>query len=205
MESSSELRRLKAQLRRQAEAARARQPDKDELSRAICRRFAALPEYFAAATVMLYVHVRNEVRTQEFIQAVLAQGKGVVVPYCVGNELGLFRLESLDELAPSTFGLLEPRPQLRALPEKRVEAREVDLIMVPGVAFDRDGGRLGHGKGFYDRLLGRARRDALLVGVAFECQLFPDVPMGEHDVYMDRVVTEAAAYPGRRRTANPAS
>ncbi|MCR4412356.1 MAG: 5-formyltetrahydrofolate cyclo-ligase [Thermoguttaceae bacterium] len=194
MDPIAELRRQKAAIRQQAEAARAKQPNKDQLSRAICRRFADLAEFAAAPTVMLYVDIRHEVRTREFIRSTLALGKRVVVPYCDGDELSLFHLHSLDELVPSVFGLLEPPAELRALPARRIDIVEVDLVMVPGVAFDRRGGRLGHGKGYYDRLLRRARRDTLRVGVAFECQVFPAVPMDEHDVPMDRLVTEAAVY-----------
>jgi 5-formyltetrahydrofolate cyclo-ligase len=71
--------------------------------------------------------------------------------------------------------------------------------MVPGVAFDREGGRTGHGKGYYDKLLQHARPDAPLVALAFECQLFPEIPMQPHDIFMDAVVTEEAVYPGRGR------
>ncbi len=189
------------QIRTQAHAARDAQPDKDELSRVICERFAALPEYAAATTVMLYVHIRSEVRTQFFLPAAIAAGKRVVVPYCAGEDLGLFRLESLNELAPGTFGILEPRRELRDAPHKAVQPHGLDLVMVPGVTFDRRGGRLGHGKGFYDRLLTKLRADALLVGVAFECQVFAEIPMLPSDVFMDRVITEKAVYPGRGRSA----
>ena len=86
--------------------------------------------------------------------------KRVVVPYCVGRRLELFRLTDMDELAEGTFTILEPRPELRERPERRVDVAEVDLVVVPGVAFDARGGRLGHGQGYYDRLLdARAARD----------------------------------------------
>lgn len=194
-------RAVKQELRKHVELARQAQTDKDSLSRAICDRFAALPEYSAAGTVMLYIGVRSEVRTLPLLSAAVAQGKRAVVPYCVGNELELFLLESLDELMPGIYGIPEPRPELRALPGKRVAVDRIDLVMVPGVAFDRRGGRLGHGKGYYDRFLPRLRSDALAIGVAFECQLVPEVPMLPGDVFIDRVLTEKAVYPGRGRSA----
>ena len=80
-----------------------------------------------------------------------------------------------------------------------VQPDELDVIMVPGVAFDRRGGRTGHGKGYYDKLLEHARRDTPLVALAFECQLFPEIPVQPHDVFMDMVITESAVYPGRGR------
>jgi 5-formyltetrahydrofolate cyclo-ligase len=108
-------------------------------------------------------------------------------------------LQNVKELAVGGFGILEPRPELRGDLAKQVKPVELDLVMVPGLAFDHRGGRLGHGKGYYDRLLDRVRRDAAVVAVAFECQVFPEIPMLEFDVFMDKVITERAIYEGRGR------
>jgi len=194
---------LKAALRAQAQAARRALADKDDLSRLIWERFFSLPDYLSARTVMAYLNLPSEVRTQPYVWAVQEQGRQVVVPYCEGDELGLFRLDSMHELAAGTLGILEPRIELRARAERRVEVAQLDLILVPGVAFDRRGGRLGHGKGYYDRLLRRARRDTPLVGLAFECQLVPAVPMLPHDVPVDKLVTEEAVYVNPRRRGQP--
>jgi 5-formyltetrahydrofolate cyclo-ligase len=190
---------LKKSIREQAHAARNALPNKDELSGLICERLAALPEYARANTVMYYVDVRSEVRTRHYLPAALTQGKRIVVPYCVNGELELFHLQNMDELALGMYKILEPKAELRALAGKRVEAGELDLVIVPGVAFDRDGGRTGHGFGYYDKLLNRARPDAPLIALAFECQLFPRIPMQPHDVFMDKVVTETAVYTGKGR------
>jgi 5-formyltetrahydrofolate cyclo-ligase len=201
VEHTDAVRRFKEQIRRQAEANRRAQPDKDALSRAVAERLAALPEFAAARTVLGYVSFGDEVRTRELLAEIRRQGKRAVIPYCAADELELFHLGDMDELTPGTLGILEPRPALRDRPGKRIDVAEVDLAIVPGVAFDRRGGRLGHGRAFFDRLLVRARPDAQLVAVAFECQLFPEVPMAAHDVFMDKIVTETAVYqgPGRRR------
>jgi 5-formyltetrahydrofolate cyclo-ligase len=189
----------KKEIREQAHANRKEQPNKEELSRAICERFVALPEYAAAKTVMFYVDVRTEVRTREYLPQVLGCGKRIVVPYCVDGELELFLLDSMDELAVGMYKILEPKAELRSLPEKRVDVKELDLIMVPGVAFDRTGARMGHGFGYYDKLLEHARPDAPLVALAFECQLFPEIPTAPHDIFMDKIITERAIYPGKGR------
>lgn len=190
---------LKQQIREQAHANRNAQAEKDEVSRTIVARFMNLPEYAAANTVMFYVDVRSEVRTRNDLANALETGKRIVVPYCVDGELELFHLESMDELSLGMYRILEPRTELRSVPEKRVSVEELDLIMVPGVAFDRRGGRTGHGKGYYDKLLEHARIDTPLVALAFECQLFPEIPMQSHDIYMDKVVTEDATYEGLGR------
>jgi 5-formyltetrahydrofolate cyclo-ligase len=129
----------------------------------------------------------------------LQSGKRIVVPYCVDKELELFLLKDMNELAIGMYKILEPNNELRELAAKRVDVKELDLIMVPGVAFDRRGARMGHGFGYYDKLLEHARADAPLVALAFECQLFPEIPTQSHDVYMDKIVTEQAIYPGKGR------
>lgn len=190
----------KQQIREQAHAARRALENKDELSRLITDRVLQLPEYSRAKTVMFYIDVRAEVRTRHALPAALASGKTIVVPWCNEHgELELFRLNSMDELELGMYRILEPRAELRLLPERQIAPHELDLILVPGVAFDRRGGRTGHGKGYYDKLLQHARHDAPLVALAFECQLFPEIPMQGHDIFMDKVVTEEAVYEGRGR------
>lgn len=188
----------KAEFRALAAARRRDVPDNDEASRRIAARLFDLPEFGGAETVMLYLDVRDEVRTRWLLPQLFDQGKTVVVPFCQGRELNLFRLEGLDELETGAFGILEPRLGLRSLPEKLATAEQLDAVVVPGVAFDRRGARLGYGRGFYDRLLPRVRPDVALIGLAFECQMFAELPAAEHDVFMDRVITEAAVYDGRR-------
>jgi 5-formyltetrahydrofolate cyclo-ligase len=193
-DSPAAIHELKRRVRREAHAARDRQPDKESVSRIIAGRCVALPEYQSAATVLLYLDARSEVRTGALLSELEARGRQIVVPYCVGDDLGLFHLENLEELAAGTYGILEPRPELRGALPKEVPADRLDLVIVPGVAFDRRGGRMGHGKGYYDRLLRRVRGDAVFVALAYECQMFPRIPMLPHDAAMDIVVTEAAVY-----------
>lgn len=197
---SPSLAEQKAALREEAHARRRAQAEKDSLSRQIMARFFELPAWQAARVVMLYLDVRAEVRTRHDLPAALASGKKIVVPWCNDQgELELFHLESLDELAIGMYKILEPKPELRQLPHKQVAVEELDLIMVPGVAFDRSGARMGHGKGYYDKLLEHARPDTPLAALAFECQLFPEIPVQAHDIYMDQIITESAVYQGRGR------
>lgn len=195
----SDLQALKKQIREQAHENRKNQEDKDGLSRSIVATFMQLPEYAAAKTVMFYVDVRTEVRTRHDLQNALDSGKRIVVPYCVEGELELFLLESMDELEVGMYKILEPKAELRTVPAKKIDVAELDLIMVPGVAFDARGGRTGHGFGYYDKLLENAKPETPLVALAFECQMFPEIPMQDHDIFMDKIITEAKVYPGRGR------
>jgi len=199
MSTSAQLSELKTKIREQAHAARKDQLNKDEVSQVIVDRVMQLPEYQNAKTVMFYVDVRTEVRTRQALPAALASGKRIVIPYCVDGELELFHLESMDELELGMYRILEPKAELRSVLAKKTPVEELDLILVPGVAFDRRGGRTGHGKGYYDKLLEHALSTTPLVALSFECQLFPEIPMQHHDIFMDKVVTEAAVYEGLGR------
>ena len=184
----------KHHLRAAAHLRRLHQQNGDFFSAAIFDRLATLPQYAAAETILCYVSFSTEVSTRAFFPRMWADGKRVVVPYCQARHLELFRMDSLANLAPGTLGILEPKPELRGEDRRRAAVEEIDLFVIPGLAFDRQGGRLGYGKGYFDRLLQAAREDALLAAVAFECQLYDSVPMLPYDVRVDAVVTEAGVY-----------
>jgi len=194
----------KSAMRRQAYDARAAQPDKDAVSAIICEKFVTLPEYERAHAVMWYLDCRSETRTRAAIPAALESGKKIVVPYCTvdedgANKLGLWYLESMDELIIGKWNILEPPKERWGEPGKEIEPEELDLVMVPGVGFDRRGGRMGNGQGYYDRLLIRIRPDAPLVAICYESQLFDEILVGPHDIFMDKVITEKAIYDGKGR------
>ncbi len=200
-ESAMDPGELKQFIRKQAHENRRNQEDKDGLSATIIRKFMELPEFQQAGTVMYYVDVRAEVRTRFALPDALATGKRIIVPWCNDDgELELFLLESMDELELGMYSILEPKQELRRLPEKVVQPQDIDLIMVPGVAFDERGGRTGHGKGYYDKLLEHARPDCPLVALAFDCQMFAEIPMQSHDIFMDKVITESAIHNGIGRS-----
>lgn len=194
-QTSAEILHRKAEIRAAARARRRQQPNREALSRQIGDALLALPEYAAASAVMLYVDAASEVRTRPLLPQMWAAGKQTLIPYCVGDSLELFRLEALEELAPGTLGILEPIEAFRGRGDRAFEPAQLDLVVVPGLAFDRQGGRLGQGKGYYDRFLRLVSPRVTLVGLAFECQLFPEIPMLEHDAYMNKVITELAVYP----------
>lgn len=188
---------LKAEIRKLAFANRRNQEDKDAISRRIMATFMEQPEYQQANTVMFYVDVRAEVRTRHDLPDALASGKKIVVPWCnADGELELFHLESMEELEIGMYKILEPREELRGLESKQVAVTELDVIMVPGVGFDSKGGRTGMGKGYYDKCLQHARPDATLTAVCFDCQIFEEIPVQQHDIYMDKVITQSTVFSG---------
>ena len=189
----------KTRLRREALARRDAEPGRDARSRAIVERVLNLPAWEAANLVSVFVGVGSEVATLPLIESALARGKRVAVPWVDGRVLRLFELAGTADLAPAPFGLLEPPPDLRADASRVIEPAEVDFFVVPGVAFDARGGRLGHGRGYYDELLSRARPGVAFVAAAFECQMIERVPMTERDIYLTGVATEATFHDARAR------
>lgn len=165
-----------------------------EASQAIQKRLLELPEYVSARTVMSYVSVGKEVETHQLLLRMRKEGKTVVIPWCEGKELRLFRWESFDELENGTLNILEPRAELRLRQDKRIAPDELDLILVPGLGFDRNGNRLGRGAGYYDRFLKTTPRRVVRLGLSFECQIVENIPMSANDEKVDLVVTECSIY-----------
>src|SRR5262245_40295728 len=156
----------KPALRREAMLRRDSLDERERRSTAICNQILAMPAYVVACTIHCYMPMRSEVDTRPLIADALSHGKGVIVPVVVpkADELAHAWLESLstDTLEPGPFGTFNPRCGRPATPG------DWDLTIVPLLAFDRRGYRLGYGKGYYDRLL--AARSTATIGVAFAAQ-----------------------------------
>jgi len=148
------------------------------------RRFLALPEFQRASLLALYAPIRHEVETAAVAGVALAAGKSLLYPAVVGNDLQFRRVAGLGELTRGRFGIPEPAGEV-------CDPGQADLIVVPGVAFDLCGRRIGYGKGFYDRTLHRLERTGRLVGFCYEFQLVEEIVGEPHDVTMDLIVTES--------------
>ena len=188
----------KSELRRHALALRDAEPDRETKSRTIQERLLELPDYQKANTILTYIGVKSEVGTGVIVQETLEEGKSMAIPYVTGEGLRAAFILSPAELEPSKFGLLDPVPEVRNNPERACTIESVELFVVPGVAFDRQGGRLGHGKAYYDRMLARAGLGARFIALAFDCQIFESVPMTGSDIAMHSVITEKQIYSRRR-------
>lgn len=153
------------------------------MSREIEEKLFALREFRDARTVLFYASFRSEVETHEMVRRALAEGKRVVLPKVEGDHLILFQIADFDrDVKPGAWGIPEPTGEKQLLPE------QMDLIVVPGAAFDPEGNRLGYGAGFYDKLLKQYQGHT--AALAFELQILNNVPADPHDVPVHRVVTE---------------
>ena len=150
----------------------------------IIQKLEAHPAFKEARNVLLYYSMPDEPATHDFAVC-CAKDKHVYLPVVVSNtEMEIRRFASPSELRAGAYGILEPTGPLLEVTES------IDLIVVPGVAFDRQGHRMGHGKGYYDRFIARFhKRRPYLIGLCFPCQLLPSVPFALHDAVMDCVIT----------------
>jgi len=146
----------------------------------------ALPEFKNAGAVMLFVPMPDEVDVAPVISEALKLGKTVLLPKCDAKkrEIIVCRVESMYELSPGHYGIMEPNV-VRAFPAERI-----DFLLVPARAFDERGNRLGRGAGYYDKFMGSAAPQAVRCGVAFEEQVLPHIPHDEHDLPVHILVTD---------------
>lgn len=174
-EQKKELRKIVKQ--RKAELSHS---EKLRLSNTIWAKVEQLPEFKSAKTILAYWAMSDEVQTQDFILRWQAE-KRFILPVINGDELELREFNGVDELKEcDNFKVLEPHAG------KLVDTTEIDLIIVPGVAFDKQGNRLGRGKAYYDKLL----RNSVVykIAVCFECQIVDNVPVECTDIQMDKIV-----------------
>ena len=164
-------------------------------SHAISKKLLALRGFTDAQTVLSYMNFGAEFSTGEFVRAVLEQDKILVLPK-VNREahcLDLYQVRDLDrDLVAGTWGIMEPDPKKCI----RAELEAIDFALVPGVAFDQYCNRLGYGGGFYDQLLEELGPFPSLVAGAFSLQIVDRVPLEEHDVGLDLVITEDKKFVG---------
>lgn len=175
----------KAELRTLMRAERRALPDaaQDEAARAVFAQIRTFEPYRRARTVMAYMACRGELSLEAVIRDALQSGKTLLLPRCESpGVMTARRIHDMDDLVPGAYGLPEPEEDCGI-----VQPQDIDLILVPGVAFDRMGHRLGQGGGYYDRLLRESR--ALRVGVCHDFALLDSVPYEAHDVNMDMIIT----------------
>lgn len=162
-------------------------------------RFLATPYYEKARTVALYAPIRGEVPTRDILTAALLDGKVVCYPlsHVHGRILSFRAITSESELEPGRLGVREPTSA-----SELVSVNQIDLFVVPGLGFTKNGKRLGRGGGYYDSTLRAASQRARRIGLAFSEQVVPELPTNGDDVDMDLVVTESESHRGLFRDWN---
>lgn len=154
----------------------------------IYKKVTSSKEYIEAGTIFVYVSFKKEVFTQGIIEDALSKGKRVCVPKVISKEKGMkaISISCLEDLKPGAMGILEPDFE----EAKVVSEKDIDLVLVPGTAFDSIGGRLGYGGGFYDKFLKLLREDCHKIGLGYRIQLVEEIPMDKQDVFIDKIITE---------------
>lgn len=171
---------MKQELRRRMRALASGSPQDSAAVRANLDRW--LTEHPTLQTIAVFAALPGEVDLTDWIPA--RRGIRRVFPKVIGNHLTFHQVRDPgNDLVSGAFGIREPHPDLTEVP-----VETIDAFLCPGLAFDKHGGRLGRGKGFYDRLLANARTDSLKVGVCFPWQVVDDTFAEPHDIAMDAVV-----------------
>ena len=171
----------KKMMRRRIKAMKAQMggTQKAEEEAAIWKHVTALPQFVSARTVLAYSAMPDEVATDGFI-SLWSDIKEIVLPVVDGDRLILRRYDAA-KLKPGYRGILEPSEEADIIPPEAI-----DLAIIPGMAFDEDGHRLGRGGGFYDRLIPQLH--CPLIGICFSCQLVPSVPVESFDQPLDQII-----------------
>ena len=161
-----------------------KEEDRERKSKAIQVKLFRTQVFKKAKIVMFYIAFRGEVNTQKMIKEAQNLGKIIAVPVCTAKRVFLkpcvFKLKA--KLRKGPYGVCEPATK------KSIKLKDLDLVIVPGLAFDQKGNRLGRGKGCYDRFLGKLSSRVETIGLAFDFQILPNIPTNEADVKVRRVV-----------------
>lgn len=161
--------------------------DRQTRSRSLVARLMELPAWQSARRVLLFAPLPVEPDIDPLWGSGALDGKECAYPRVEGMVTRLYYVHGLADLEPTRWGLREPVK----LAAREAEIADFDLVLVPGLAFDTQGGRLGRGGGFYDKLLAGRSKKATLVGMCFAAQRVEQLPLAPHDVLMDMVCTEA--------------
>ncbi len=191
-----DIREVKRGLREEMKQWRATLPpeQKQRMDAAIARRLTQTRQYKRAKTVLLYASTPIEVETRTIIEAAWADEKQVAVPYCIDGtrQMSFYLITNFSQLAMRTFGVLEPRPECCAL----LESFENSICVVPALAYDLAGYRLGYGAGYYDRFL--SRYPGFRVGIVYSGCVKNRLPHSRYDLPVQLLVTENRLLPVRR-------
>jgi len=162
-------------------------------SKTIIEKVMNTEEFKKSKNLMVFLSFDNEVYTFDLIDKAMDMGKKVVVPYTVKDTYEIIPtlLKNIEEdLEVSSYGYLKPKKDKITA----VQEEDIDLTIVPGLAFDKNMNRIGFGKGYYDRYLAKTRKDSKNMAIAYEYQVLEEIPYDDYDVKMDYIITEENIY-----------
>ncbi|MGI6248597.1 MAG: 5-formyltetrahydrofolate cyclo-ligase [Acutalibacteraceae bacterium] len=189
MNKRSDIRVIKNQIR--SEARRWRESLSEDAKRRldikIFNRFINLWQFRDCETLLIYASIDIEVDTRKIIDYALEKGKRVALPRCVEGTRNIeyYLIENINQTGPGAFGVLEPDINLT----EKLSVFESSLCVVPGLAYDLQGYRLGFGKGYFDRFL--SDNNISTIGICYEECIFPEIPRGRYDKSVDMIITES--------------
>jgi len=156
-------------------------------SQLIEKNLFELDEFKSSQTILFYVSYGNEVYTHDMIKKSLDMKKNIIVPISdvINKDLILSKIDRWEELEKGSYKILEPKRKS----EKEIFLDDINLIIVPAIGFDIKGNRLGHGLGYYDKLLKKSNQ-ATHIGLAFESQIINHIQIEKHDIPVDKIITE---------------
>ena len=153
----------------------------------ITERVINHPRFLEETDIYCYANYNGEVGTSSIMEEAWKLGKNVWFPRIEGSEMNFYLVESKDDLQPGAYGILEPTGN-------HIADGEDGLLIMPGVAFDEECHRIGYGGGFYDKYLEK-HPNLHAIAIAFELQMYRELPFEEHDIKPEKVVTEKQSYP----------
>lgn len=160
-----------------------------DFSNKIMDTLMGLPEFTNCKNIMIYLSFNKEVDTYPLAKWCLDNSKTVIAPYCIQEtrEIVPFKITNVaSDLTKSTLGVMEPKHNLL----EKINIEDIDLIIVPGVVFDKHCNRIGFGAGYYDRFLPKKSKNTPTIGIAYDYQVVDKIPIGEYDVPLDFIITE---------------
>ncbi|MDU6743621.1 5-formyltetrahydrofolate cyclo-ligase [Peptoniphilus harei] len=170
----------KKELRKKYTKVRAEVEDKEGKDKLIRKNLRELEIYKKAKSVFVFISYKSEVDTRRIIEDILADGKKLLVPLVKGSEMIAVEVKGIDDLEPNKMGILEPK--------SGQEVTDVDLTITPGLAFDKNGYRLGYGGGYYDKFF--AKVDTIRMGIGYSDQYVESLVHEDYDKALEYLLTE---------------
>lgn len=157
------------------------------ISEIIINKLIKLEAFKQSNVIMCYMDFNNEVKTKDFINLCFIMGKRVAIPYIKSNsEMVAVEIINIEnDVVRGSYGILEPKNNAA-----EIEPKEIDFVITPGIAFDKEKNRLGYGKGYYDRFLEKVKKNCFKVAIAYDFQILDSISKDNHDIPLDMIISE---------------